>query len=316
MAAKQGPAAAGPRPPYPAVPAAKGEKQESPPPVLPRAAALPDGAGPASQKQGAGFAAPAVPAPSPEALLTPPLQEHNQLPEPEAGATAAAPRTRASRQKSRQRRAKHHTKAITVAPEEFEQIDEHVRALPETFESHHPVAAEDQPQLTQQQQLAYRGRLPNVAPRPMPPLWRPQLLVRPPPSLWAPKMRAPLERHTVFSNSASEVVVHGYIQPPARQQGPGAVQVEDGGGDLLCAACTIVALACVLLWLYMAISANYRKGRSVSPLAEFSTLDTEDREAEVMLGALEAAARTESRARHSLSNTSEQQGLAVLTGAF
>lgn len=229
---------------------------------------------------------------------------------------AAPYRVRASRQKSagRQHRAKPQTKAIAAAPEGFEQTDEHVRALPETFDSHHPVDAEDQPQTMQE--LPHRPRAPTAGPRPMPPLWRPQLPVRHQPSLWAPTMRAPLEKPIVLPNSASEVVVLGYIRPPAQQQRAGAVQVEEGGGDLICAACTVVALGFVLVWLYLAISANYRKGRSPEPVEYSSTLEAEEREAEIMLRALEATARTESAASQSVSNTSEQQGFAILTAAL
>ncbi|KAL3187334.1 hypothetical protein MRX96_004581 [Rhipicephalus microplus] len=146
-------------------------------------------------------------------------------------------------------------------------------------------------------------------------LWRPQLAVRHKPSLWAPTRRAPLEKPIVLPNSASEVVVNDYIRPPVQQQRADAVQEEEDGGDLICAECTVVALGFVLVWLYLAISANYRKGRSLAPMKEYSTLEAEERKAEIMPRALEATAWTESTAPHLVFNTSEQQGFVILTAA-
>ncbi|KAL1477423.1 hypothetical protein MTO96_017486 [Rhipicephalus appendiculatus] len=147
----------------------------------------------------------------------------------------------------------------------------------------------------------------------MPPLWRPQLSVRHQPSLWAPSMRAPLEKPIVLPNSASEVVVRDYMRSPTQQQRAGTVEVEEGNGDFICAACTVVALGFVLVWLYLAISANYRKGRGLFPVEDYSTLEAEERKAEILPRALEATARTESAVPHLVWNTSEQEGVTIST---
>lgn len=126
-------------------------------------------------------------------------------------------------------------------------------------------------------------------------------------------MRPPLEKPALYSGSASAVVVHGYIQPPPQQQGAGVVHVEEGAGDFLCAAYTTVALAFVLLWLYLAISSTYRKGQSVAAIVEFSTMDADERELEMMLAAEEAAATAKSVARHTVWNASDQQSVSDIT---
>ncbi|XP_075726477.1 uncharacterized protein LOC142768393 [Rhipicephalus microplus] len=137
MAANQGPTTTGARPSCADVPTARGEGQDYPPPKPPRTAALKDdpGAVPVSQNPGGALAAPVVPAPPPDAFLTPPLPEEAQLPEVEAGAVAATYRPRVSRQNSAnwRHRVKSLAKAIAVASEDFEETDPHVRALPETF---------------------------------------------------------------------------------------------------------------------------------------------------------------------------------------
>ncbi|XP_065285883.2 uncharacterized protein [Dermacentor albipictus] len=328
MAGKQGPTGAGVRPPHPAILAARGERQESPPPVLQHgAAAVPDIPGPGllAQDAGAGSAAPAVPKLT-DALLAPPLHEHAHLPAGAAGTMAAAHRAKTSKHKTagREHRAgAKQIRAIAIVPEEVEQTDEHLRVLPVTFESHHAVAAEDQPQAGQQQPPRQsHGRGPYARPRAPPPVWRPWLpLQRRPPSLWAPAMRAPLEKPTLYSGSASAVVVHDYIQPPPQQQQQqqqraGVVRVEESAVDLFCAVYMIAVLIFLLLWLYLAISATFRRGRSVAAIAEFSTTDADERELEMLLGAEEAAATTESVARHNVSNASDQHSSAVITATI
>ncbi|KAL1473781.1 hypothetical protein MTO96_038474 [Rhipicephalus appendiculatus] len=111
MAAKQGRATVGARPPHPDVPTAKGARQESPPHTPPRTAALPDdpGAVTVAQKPGVASVATAVAAPPSEVFLTPPLPEQSQLPVAEAGAVAAMCRSRPSKQKSAGRH--HRTKS-------------------------------------------------------------------------------------------------------------------------------------------------------------------------------------------------------------
>ncbi|XP_075535550.1 uncharacterized protein LOC142571157 [Dermacentor variabilis] len=325
MAAKQGPTGAGAQPPQPAVLATRGERQESAPQVLQHGVAVvPDAPVPGllAQDPGAGFAAPAVPKPT-EVLLTQPLQEHAHLPAGAAGTMAAAHRAKISKHKTAGRKHKAEAKQIRATgavPEEVEQTDEHLRVLPLTFESHHAVAAEDQPQAGQQQPPRRRshGHGQYARPGAVPPVWRPQLpLQRRPPSLWAPTMRAPLGKPALYSGSASAVVVHGYIQPPPQQQPrAGVVRVEEGAVDFFCACYTIAALIFVLLWLYLAISATYRKGRSKAAIAEFSTMDADERELEMLPGAQETAATTESVARHTVSNDSDQHSAGVITATI
>ncbi|XP_054932284.1 uncharacterized protein [Dermacentor andersoni] len=323
MAANQGPTGAGARPPHPAVLAARGERQESPPQVLQHGpAAVPDIRGPGllAQDPGAVSAAPAVPKPT-DALLTPPLQEHAHLPAGAAGAMGTGHRAKTSKHKTagREHRAgAKQIRATAAVPEEVEQTDEHLRVLPVTFESHQAVAAEDQPQAGQQEPpCRSHGRGPYARPRVLPPV-RPQLPLQPrPPSLWAPAMRAPLGKPALYSGSASAVVVHGYIQPPPQQQQrAGVVRVEEGAVDFFCAGYTIAALIFMLLWLYLAISATYRKGRSKAAIAEFSTMDADERELEMLLGAQETAATTESVARHTVSNDSDHHSTAVITATI
>ncbi|XP_075535122.1 uncharacterized protein LOC142570646 [Dermacentor variabilis] len=324
MAAKQGPTGAGAQPPQPAALAARGERKESLPQVLQRGAtAVPDAPVPGllAQDPGARFAAAAVPKPT-DVLLTPPLQEHAHLATGAAGTMAAAHRAKISKHKTagREHRAgAKQIRATAAVPEAVEQTDEHLRVLPVTFESHHAVAAEDQPQAEQQQPpRRSQGRGSYAHPGALPPVWRPQLpLQRRPPSLWAPAMRAPLGKPALYSGSASAVVVNGYIQlPPQQQPRAGVVRVEEGAVGFFCACHTIAALIFVLLWLYLAISATYRKGRSKAAIAEFSTMDADERELEMLPGAQETAATTVSIARHTVSNDSDQHSAAVITATI
>ncbi|XP_070394065.1 uncharacterized protein [Dermacentor albipictus] len=148
MTSKQGPTGAGVRPPHPAILAARGERQESPLPVLQHGAvAVPDIPGPGllAQDAGAGSAAPAVPQPT-EALFTPPQQQHAHLPAGAAGTMAAAHRAKISKHKTadpEHRVGAKQIRAIAIVPEEVELTDVHLRVLPVTFESHHAVAVED-----------------------------------------------------------------------------------------------------------------------------------------------------------------------------